>query len=78
MEPETVTSKPSEDSDIVISLDKLEPQTELGAKLIALAKEIDESGIPQLTLDEIEEYLGREVGGIAALKASRSFRSVER
>jgi len=42
-----------------------EPQTELGAKLIALAKEIDQSGIPKLTLDEIEEYLGRELGGIA-------------
>ncbi|MGH9837394.1 MAG: hypothetical protein ACREEM_01265 [Blastocatellia bacterium] len=42
-----------------------EPRTELGAKLIALAKEIDEAGIPKLTLDEIEEYLGRKLGGIA-------------
>lgn len=56
MEPET---------EIVTSLDALEPQTELGARLIALAKEIDESGIPKLTLEEIEEYLGRKLGRIA-------------
>lgn len=42
-----------------------EPQTELGAKLLALAKEIAESGVPKLSLEEIEEYLGRELGGIA-------------
>ncbi len=67
MEPETVIvpNEPSDDSNNVTSLDMLEPETELGAKLIALAKEIDESGIPKLTLDEIEEYLGRELGGIA-------------
>lgn len=46
------------DSDTAV--DWPEPQTELGAELIALAKEIDESGIPKLTLDEIEEYLGRD------------------
>lgn len=42
-----------------------EPQTELGAKLIALAKEIDKSGLPKLSIEEIEEHLGRELGGIA-------------
>ena len=36
-----------------------EPQTELGAKLIALAKEIDKSGLPKLSIEEIEEYLDR-------------------
>jgi hypothetical protein len=65
MEPETVTNRPSDEPDSVASLDMLEPQTELGTRLIALAKEIDEAGIPKLTLDEIEEYLGRELGGIA-------------
>ncbi|HMV50542.1 MAG TPA: hypothetical protein PLD20_10030 [Blastocatellia bacterium] len=43
-----------------------EPQTELGAKIIALAKEIHESDLPKLSLEEIEEYLGRKLGGIAA------------
>ncbi|MEO6726156.1 MAG: hypothetical protein ABIU20_10295 [Blastocatellia bacterium] len=43
-----------------------EPQTEFGAKIIALAKEIDKSGLPKLSIEEIEEYLGRELGGIAA------------
>lgn len=42
------------------------PQTELGAKLIALAKEINESNLPKLSVEEIEEHLGREIGGIAA------------
>lgn len=36
-----------------------EPQTELGAKIIALAKEIDKSGLPKLSIEEIEEYLDR-------------------
>lgn len=62
-----------------------EPQTELGAKLIALAKKIDESDTPKLSLAEIEEYLGRELGGIAealgdraiARRASKSFQFVE-
>jgi len=55
--------KPETDSDATV--DWPESPSELGAELIALAKEIDESGIPKLTLDEIEEYLGRELGGIA-------------
>lgn len=36
-----------------------EPKTELAAKLIALAKEIDKSGLPKLSIEEIEEYLDR-------------------
>lgn len=44
-----------------------EPQTELGAKLIALAKEIDKSDLPKLSIEEIEELLGRKLGGIAAV-----------
>ncbi|MEP7336321.1 MAG: hypothetical protein ABI977_01025 [Acidobacteriota bacterium] len=36
-----------------------EPQTEFGAKIIALAKEIDKSGLPKLSVEEIEEYLDR-------------------
>lgn len=48
-----------------------EPQTELGAKLIALAKKIDESDTPKLSLAEIEEYLGRELGGIAEALGDR-------
>ncbi len=43
-----------------------EPQTELGAKLIALAKEIENSNLPKLSTEEIEEYIGRELGCIAA------------
>ena len=42
-----------------------EPQNEFGRQLLELAKEIDASGIPKLTLEEIEEYLGRKLGGIA-------------
>ena len=42
-----------------------EPQTELGATLIALAKEMDASATPKLSIEEIEEYLGRKLGGIA-------------
>lgn len=49
-----------------------EPQTELGAKLIALAKKIEESDIPKLSLAEIEEYLGRELGGIAEALGDRA------
>lgn len=47
-------------------MDWPEPQSELGAKLVALAKEVDKSGLPKLSIEEIEEYLGRELGGIAA------------
>ena len=43
-----------------------DPQSELGKKLIAFAKEIDKSSLPKLSIEEIEEYLGRELGGIAA------------
>jgi hypothetical protein len=39
-------AEPLDDSDNVTSLDMLEPQTKLGAELIALANEIDKSGIP--------------------------------
>lgn len=53
-----ITMKPETDSDA--SVDWPEPRTELGAELIALAKEINAPAIPRLTLDEIEEYLGRE------------------
>ncbi len=42
-----------------------EPQTALGATLIALAKELDASEMPKLSIEEIEEYLGRKLGGIA-------------
>lgn len=67
MEPEKeiIPNELPDDSDNVTDIEMLEPQTELGAELIALAKEIDKSGIPKLTLEEIEEYLGRELGGIA-------------
>jgi len=60
MKPEKgiIAESPVEDSD----QDEMvwpEPQTELGAKLIALAKEIDKSGLPKLSIEEIEEYLDR-------------------
>lgn len=42
-----------------------EPQTEFGRKILELVKEIDASGLPKLSLEEIEEYLGRKLGGIA-------------
>jgi hypothetical protein len=74
MEPEIVINEfpddPANGLEDITNLDALEPQTELGARLIALAKEIDESGIPKLTIEEIEEYLGRELGAIGeALEA---------
>ena len=67
MEPEKeiIPNELPDDLDNVTDIGMLEPQTELGAELIALAKEIDKSGITKLTLEEIEEYLGRELGGIA-------------
>ena len=43
-----------------------EPQTELGKKLIERAKRIRESGTPLLSFEEIEQYLGRELGTIPA------------
>ncbi len=51
-----------------------EPQTELGAKLIALAKEIDKSSLPKLSIEEIEKHLGRKLGGIAAIKEALHYR----
>lgn len=42
------------------------PQTELGKKLIERAKRIRESGTPLLSIEEIEQYLGREIGTIPA------------
>ena len=42
------------------------PQTELGKKLIERAKRIRESGTPLLTIEEIEQSLGRELGTIPA------------
>ena len=60
MKPEKqIIAKPAvEDSD----QDEMvwpEPQTELGAKIIALAKEIHYSDLPKLSIEEIEEYLDR-------------------
>lgn len=43
-----------------------EPQTPLGAKLIELSRQAEADGVPQLTIEEIEQWLGRELGGIAA------------
>ena len=43
-----------------------EPQTELGKKLIERAKRIRESGTPLLSIEEIEQHLGRELGTIPA------------
>ncbi|MBL8206701.1 MAG: hypothetical protein JNM09_20880 [Blastocatellia bacterium] len=42
-----------------------EPKTELGKKLIAHAKRIRESGAKLLSIEEIEEHLGRKLGDIA-------------
>jgi hypothetical protein len=68
MKPEIeIILERSLENDELIPPDGLpEPRTELGAKLIALAREIDRSGLPKLSIEEIEEYLGRELGGIAA------------
>ena len=43
-----------------------EPQSEMAKALWPLLKELDASGTPKLSLEEIEEYLGRPLGGIAA------------
>ena len=43
-----------------------EPQSELAKKLWPLLKALDASGTPKLSFEEIEEYLGRPLGGIAA------------
>jgi len=65
-EEKIVLDLPEQNED-QIPLDGLpEPQTELAAKIIALAKELDKSGLPKLSIEEIEEYLGRELSGIAA------------
>ena len=42
------------------------PQTELGKKLIERARRIRESGTPLLSVEEVEQYLGRELGTIPA------------
>lgn len=43
-----------------------DPPNPHGSRFTALAKAIDEAGIPRLTVEEIEDYLGRPLGGIAA------------
>ena len=43
-----------------------EPQSELAKKMWPMLKALDASGTPKLSLEEIEEYLGRPLGGIAA------------
>lgn len=42
-----------------------EPKTPLGKRLIELAKQAEAAGVEPLTVEQIEEYLGRELGGIA-------------
>lgn len=42
------------------ALRQLQPQTELGKRLIELALKGIEAGVPRLSTDEIREYLGRE------------------
>jgi hypothetical protein len=42
-----------------------EPKTPLGKRLIELAKQAEAEGVEPLTVEQIEEYLGRELGGIA-------------
>lgn len=42
-----------------------EPQMDFGRKMSELFKELDASDLPKLSLEEIEEYLGRQLGGIA-------------
>jgi len=67
MKPETViVTEPLADDSDQSEMTWPEPQTDLGTRLIALAKEIDASELPRLSLEEVEEYLGRELGGIAA------------
>ena len=39
-----------------------EPKTEWEAEFLALMKAIDDSGIPKLSVEEIEEYLERTPG----------------
>ena len=67
MNPEIVLEQTTDSAaeDAPSTLDAIKPQTEFGARLLALAKEIDQAGTPKLSLDEIEEYLGRELGCIA-------------
>ena len=67
MKPETViVTEPLADDSDQTEMTWPKPKTELGTRLIALAKEIDASELRKLSIEEIEEYLGRELGGIAA------------
>jgi hypothetical protein len=50
---------------VILSEDAIiwpEPQSEWGVELLGLLKAIDESGIPKLSEEEIEDYLERSRG----------------
>lgn len=41
------------------------PESERAIKLLEIIQSLDDSTIPKLSVEEIEEHLGRELGGIA-------------
>lgn len=41
------------------------PESERAIRLLEIIQSLDDSGIPKLSVEEIEEQLGRELGGIA-------------
>ena len=61
-----IVSEPKATSETEVEFEYPEPQSELAKKLWPLLKALDASGTPKLSLEEIEEYLGRPLGGIAA------------
>lgn len=57
-----VTNEPQADSADEYEIVWPEPQTELAKELLPLLKALDASGIPKLSLEEIEAYLERPLG----------------
>lgn len=63
---QSTTGEPETNGALPIGATVTSPPNPHGPLFTALAKAIDEAGIPKLTVEEIEEYLGRPLGGIAA------------
>ena len=49
-----------ENAAIAVALDSLQPETPLGARLLALSRRRLEQGVKPLSADEALEYLGHE------------------
>ncbi len=57
-----IVSRPKVVVEAEAEFDYPEPQSDWGRELLALMKAVDDSGIPKLSVEEIEAYLERPSG----------------